>query len=388
MIRRYLMILCAFLFLRTAFADERKTVKLSDDHPVEILRFSYFNLFINRSETSTEQEARVVIMVENLDETNALVLFGRNYSEKAMKRLFPSVSYSGIFGGAKGQRSADVCTGVERFAVVQPTDKYIIPSMTVNDGEILTCHIPVYLGKCKMKNNAVRKVQLLEKEVVELVIEVEVRPDDDFERISEECDDLVDEIERRSFCPSPHHSPSLKGQKQAYQKKIDKLNDEIDNILRRRGWLPIADAMTDEVCDSVASIPEDPVWLPVDELSFPSSLAKEKFIEYMKLKLKLSNVEWKETLCKKHRGGTATPQPKPSGPTGHSCGYCSLSMQQIYHQLDDYYKRIYNSSDRKAEKAKVIGNVKALYNCAKAAKRQDSSMMSKVTDRYNRINNF
>ena len=90
--------------------------------------------------------------------------------------------------------------------------------------------------------------------------------------------------------------------------------------------------------------------------------------------------------CRQHRGGGT--------PAGHQCSYCSLSLQQIYHKLDDLYKKIYSSNDRQATKASVMGQVNALYNCCTAAdcakhasqwRSGGGGYKSRIQERYNRI---
>lgn len=64
--------------------------------------------------------------------------------------------------------------------------------------------------------------------------------------------------------------------------------------------------------------------------------------------------------------------------------------------MDDYYKKIYSSSDRKAAKAKVMNEVNALYKCCTdtscskhaAAWKSGSEYKSKIIERYNRISNL
>jgi hypothetical protein len=82
------------------------------------------------------------------------------------------------------------------------------------------------------------------------------------------------------------------------------------------------------------------------------------------------------------------------GGGGHKCSYCSLSLQQIYHKLDDLYKKIYSSSNRKATKKAVMSQANALYKCCTDAscsrhasqwKSGGDGYKQKITERYNRI---
>ena len=140
------------------------------------------------------------------------------------------------------------------------------------------------------------------------------------------------------------------------QDKINSLKRKIDAAIQSHGWQPNSRA----------------------------------FARYNELKSTLDGIDLDSRVrdCGRHK----TAAPKKSG---HSCSYCSLSLQQIYHQLDDIYKKIYSSSDRKAAKAKVMGQVNALYRCctdsgcskhAAAWKSGGDGYKAKITERYNRIN--
>ena len=61
--------------------------------------------------------------------------------------------------------------------------------------------------------------------------------------------------------------------------------------------------------------------------------------------------------------------------------------------MDDLYKKIYTSADRKATKQSVMGQVNALYGCCTAADcakhasqwKRGGDYKSKIIERYNRI---
>ena len=145
---------------------------------------------------------------------------------------------------------------------------------------------------------------------------------------------------------------SVDKQKAAYQKQIDNLKAKIDGIISSHGWRE-GDA---------------------------------GYQRYNELKSKLDGIEIVERDCGRHRAPVA----------GHRCSYCNLSLQQIYHRLDDIYKKVYSSNNRKQAKASVMSQVNALYNCCTDAKcskhaaqwKKGGDYKNKIVERYNRINSL
>ena len=92
--------------------------------------------------------------------------------------------------------------------------------------------------------------------------------------------------------------------------------------------------------------------------------------------IKNIKLEEKEGICSKHV-------------YVHRCKYCSSSLQQISHKLDDIYQIIYSSQERSITKAEQIKSVNAMYDCAK--RRRDwrkSEYKDKIVRLYNEINQF
>ena len=197
---------------------------------------------------------------------------------------------------------------------------------------------------------------MLEKQVIELSIEVEMKPSAEYVGLKDKTDRLARELSNAVICTNPKHKTSAAKQRDAYEKRINSLKEDIDDAIKSHNWQP----------DS------------------------RGYMRYNDLKKQLDDIDLssKEGDCGRHRAR------KGGGGSGggHSCSYCSLSLQQIYHRLDDLYKKIYSSSDRKAAKASVISQVNALYTCAStsscskhASEWKNSSYRSKITERYNRI---
>ena len=313
------MLLC--LMAIGAKADEQRKVTLSNDHNKEMISLSYCNIFINLNEAS-DGEGEVSIEFENLSESKVLILFDRSYTEKQAKKLSPKMQFDKTFGGTKGKRVIDPYSeGLNTVTQLRPSDKQMLPSFKVENEAAKVVTLPVYIAKYKGK-----KLILLEKQVIELNIEAELKPSAEYIQINTDCERLIREITNTGVCPNKSHGTSVDKQKAAYQKRINDMKAKIDGI------------------------------------------------------------EFVERDCGRHRGPVA----------GHKCNYCGLSLQQIYHRLDDLYKKIYSSSNRKQTKASVMSQVNALYNCCTDPKcskhaaqwKKGGDYKNKIVERYNRINSL
>lgn len=351
-----LLIFVTFFFLAaiSTFADEQKKVKLDDGHTKEQVRLGYCNVFVTRADIDDDGNAKVTVEIENLDESNVIILFGHAYPEKELKKLSPSITFDKNFPGTKGQRNIDTYREARNVLFIEPSEKIMLPEFSVRSTEAQLCRLPLYIAKYKDRKflgttTRTNKLLLLEKQILELEIEVEVKPDEDFIRLEKDCNDLIEEISKQTFCNHPKHRPSLERQEAPYKERIGKIKSEIDEIISRHNWYT----------------------------------SDRGYQRYNGIRQKLDAIDFTnyEGDCGKKHGGY---KPVPVG-----CKYCKLTPQQIYHKLDDYYKKIYSSNNRKATKDAVMSDVNLLYNCGKHSPTwKNSDYKSKITDRYNRINNF
>ncbi len=344
-----------FTLASTALADEQKKITLNGDHPQETITLAYANIFVSLAENDGES-GKVKIEIENLDESNVLLLFDRAYDEKTIKKMPTSITFDKTFGGTKNKRVIEPYSGDgDRVILFRPSDKYDLPLLSVSNGSAQVCRLPIYIGKYKGKK--MNKVLLLEKQIIELNIEAEFKPSAEYLGLKDKCDNLEREISRAVLCTNPKHKPSLDRQRAGYVNKIDALKKDIDEAIARHNWTP----------------------------------SDNGYVRYTALKKTLEGIDLdsRERDCGRHKAASG------GGGGGHKCSYCSLSLQQIYHKLDDLYKRIYSSSDRKAAKKAVMSQVNALYRCCTDAscskhaaqwKSGGDGYKSKITERYNRIN--
>ena len=351
-----LLIVVTFFFLATisTFADEQKKIKLDDGHTKEQVRLGYCNVFVTRADIDDDENAKVTVEIENLDESNIIILFGHAYPEKELKKLSPSITFDKNFPGSKGKRNIDTYREARNVLFIEPSEKIMLPEISVRNEEVHLCRLPLYIAKHKDKRffgktTRTNKILLLEKQILELEIEVEVKPDEDFIRLEKDCNDLIEDISKQTFCTNSKHKPSLERQEAPYKERIVKIKSDIDEIISRHNWYT----------------------------------SDRGYQRYNGIKQKLDAIDFSnyEGDCgKKHAGY------KPAG-----CKYCKLTPQQVYHKLDDYYQKIYsyNAKNRKVAKDAVMSDVNLLYNCAKhSIVWKNSDYKSKIIDRYNRINNF
>ncbi len=347
--KKILISLLVCLTATTVMADEQKKVTLSSNHDKEMVSLSYCNIFVNLKEVD-DGVGEVSIELENLSESKVLILFDRSYQEKQVKKLTPKMQFDKTFGGTKGKHIiSPYSEQLSRVIQLRPSDKQALPNVRVENETSKNVKLPIYIAKYKGSKNLI----LLEMQLIELIIETELKPSAEYTELSSKCEQLVSEISRNGICTNRSHRTSAAKQKENYQKRIDDLKGKIDELISSHGW----------------------------------NNGDTGYRKYTELKSKLDGVEFDERDCGRHKTAVAS---------GHKCNYCGLSLQQIYHKLDDLYKKIYSSSDRKATKASVMGQVNSLYNCCTDPKcgkhaaqwKKGGDYKSKIMERYNRINSL
>lgn len=322
-------------------ADGRFEVALdNEEHRTEFVRLPYCHIFLAMEEVGGDGTVKVTVELENRGETNELMLFDYAYDEKVLRKMRPSVMFDKIFGGTKGRRTIEACRGIESMQHIGAAERTAIFTFYKRSGDCFACRLPVYIARYKGKR--FNKLLLLEKQVVELMISVEIKPDREYIGLCEACDTLVASLENVLFCTNRKHPVPLEEQKQEWRDKIGALRNRIDALAAKRNY-----AVSDE---------------------------GYRLLDELRRRLDEIDLDAKEGDCGKHAVG---------------CRYCSLSLQQIYHRLDDYYQRIYSSNDRKAARAQWMREINALYNCATGHPgRRGNGYKAKITSIYKRIGQF
>lgn len=346
MIKKITMFSVLLFSLLTAYADEQHRVKLDDDkHNRKIISCANFNIILELTDVEESGKVKVNIALENIEETKGLSLFDEKYEEKDLKKKLPKIKFDKTFSGNKGYRKVDAISDLENTIHLYPLTEEYVMSLSAEDGKVSSTTLPIYT--VEYRNRIFSKKQnliLLQKEVIDLVIDIDLKPSKLLVDITSGCDSLLSEFEGLLFCTNKRHKPSLVEQKSAYQHKVDSLIEKIDSIVDANSWF--------------------------------STDKQHKLYTLQKERLRNINLEEKEGDCGKHV-------------ILHRCKYCSASLQQISHKLDDIYQIIYSSHDRSVAKSDQVGDVNALLNCAK--RRRDwrgSEYKDKIERLYKEINQF
>ena len=337
----------ALLVLATSlasFADEQKKITLNNnDRTTETIELAYCNIFVSLKDVDDNDNAEITIELENVHESNTLILFERAYDEKTLKKMSPSITYDKVFGGSKGKRYIDVCPDIKYTNQIRSSEKTKLFVKTGSENTPLTCKLPIYIAKNKNKRGS--KMLLLAKEVIELDIQVQLKPDEEFIRITDSCKSLIREIDSVTFCTNKNHrGDSLKVLKSKYEGKISDLKRIIKSIIESRGY-------------------------------YPSDKAYKKFME---VSGNLDKIDLDAKVV------SSCPKDRKNPIPGHNCKNCKLTYEQIYKKLENYYIDIHNG---KKTKAQVKSEVESLYTCVSKNKKRsaNNSIKSRITTYYNKI---
>lgn len=343
----YLLLMLVICSVHPMYGDEIRSIKLDNkDHAKETVSLSFCNLFVELQQRQGEEEYEVSVKLENVSEDKILYLFERPYSEKTLKKM--NIVYDKLFPGAKGKRIAEACNSLsESYRFLPSSETKNIFSFQCNEG-LIKCRLPIYIARYDEKNFIIVKknrITLARKEVIELNIEVELKPDEEFVRLSEAADSLIEEIGRQTFCSNKNHRGTpVNTLYKIYGKSIDDLKNEVRQVVSSRNY----------------------------------TFSDKGYKQFMAVCERLDSIDLEQltvTSCENDR--------RVRSRQAHRCKYCSLSVEDIYKRLESCYIDIHNG---KKTKEQVMGEVEALYNCAqKNSKRRTDNYMSRISAYYNRI---
>ncbi len=345
MIKRLSTFILLFSIFIVSHADRRLEAKLNDSDQREYLLEipDLCNILLELTGVDEDGNAKIDIEIENRTRGEHLCLFYRAYPERELKKT-SKIKYEKGFLGRRGERKIHPCDKINRDIRINPYRKERILSLSCKG--TASCTLPFYIIKEKESLLFGRKRLLISsQEVIELELEVDLKPDSSVILLETTCQQLLNEYEEILFCPNKHHRPSLEEQKDNFQRKIDSLVIQIDRFIDEKGW----------------NLP----------------LKKVEYFEDQKKRLNDLDLSKKESDCGGHRGPI------------HRCAYCRYTPLQISQELEDTYKRIYVSSDQGAAKTKVINKINAVYNCPNAKRNwKKSEFKNKIIRYYNEINQF
>lgn len=341
--RVFLIVLFAIGIFLTSFADEQKKIVINNnDHTAETIELAYCNILVSLKDVDEDDNAEITIELENIHESNTLLLFERAYDEKTLKKMYPSITYDKVFGGSKGKRYIDACPDLKFTYKIRSSEKTKLFEKTGTDKKTLTFKLPIYIAKNKNKSGS--KILLLAKEVIELEIQVQLKPDEEYVNITDSYAALIKEIDSEHFCTNKkHRGESLKNLKKKYEGKINELKKRITSIIDSRGY-------------------------------YPSDKGYKKFMDVSSKLDEISLEKRTVSSCPKDR----------KGPVEHKCKNCSLTYDAIFNKLQNYYIDIHNG---KKKKSQVMAEVEALYTCVSknTSRAANNSIKSRITTYYNKI---
>ena len=128
----------------TSFADEQKKITLNNnDHTSETIELAYCNIFVSLKDVDDNDNAEIAIELENIHESNTLLLFERAYDEKTLKRMYPSITYDKVFGGSKGKRYIDICPDIKYTNQIKFSEKTKLFGKNGSEKTTLICTLRI-----------------------------------------------------------------------------------------------------------------------------------------------------------------------------------------------------------------------------------------------------
>lgn len=350
----FISVILLFGFLTVSLADEQRLIKLNDfGHQSETVESTYCNIILSLERVGEDEDYIISVEVEDTDDNKILLLFDKPYAEKDLKRM--SIIYDKSFGGSKGiydkvfggingmRPPIDACPDLNGPKRICPSEKYTLYRIAGSTVSPVSCRLPIYISKYKNKSG--KKILLLEEYVIELDINVRLKPDEEYIRLTDAYHALIGAIDTTYFCTNKYHKgESVDELKSRFQSKIGNLKTQIDSIIDTRGYYP----------------------------------SDKGFKKYKELSDSISAITFDERIV------DHCPKDKKDEPAMHKCKYCRLSYEAIYRKLENYYIDIYNGSKTKAQ---VLGEVEALYACVSRNKTRprNNSYKSRITTYYNKI---
>lgn len=342
----YLFLILLIAPVRLAYGDEVKSIKLDNKgHDKETISLPYCNIFVELQVENEDGAYGISVKMENISEDKELYLFDKSYNEKTLKQMH--LVYDKFFPSVKRKRITEACERISESYRLLPSSETKSIFNIQGDESTIKCRLPIYIARYDEKNFIIvkkTKISLAQKEVIELDIDVEIKPDEDLIRLSEETENLIEEINRKTFCSNKRHrGTSAQKLYSIYNKSIDELKSQVSRIISLRGYMSRDKGYKDfmAIYDRLNAI-------DLERLTVTSCDNDNIIIHRI-----------------------------------HKCRYCSLSAGDIYKRLESYYIDLHNGKKRKEQ---VMGDVEALYICAqKNSIRAIGSYMPRISMYYNKI---
>lgn len=345
-------IVAVFFICSTSMANQEYNITLEKGEPQgRTIELPYGNISFKLEEYGSHH--RVLVSIDNTTVNQALLLFKNSQDEKSLKKNKPKIEFERTYPGSKGKRSVFGCRELNQaFISVIPQDKSDLFGIDVSSTSITKLELPMYLAKYDPKK-LIKKgayninYKILSEEILTFNIEVKgwSENDPDYLSTKKAVEDYIRSVDTAAFCKNRRHKPSLSEQQRPYQERKDSLINVITSTLQQSEWISV----------------------------------DKPHQKYSELLAQLNKVNLNEHTydCGGHK--------RVSKP--HSCSYCSLSSQQVYHQLDDLYQQLRNG---KITKDIAVKKAQALYTCYQknGKRKKEASYSDKIAKFYSRITSF
>jgi len=315
-------LVCLCLAALSSFAqNEDRIVRLSENHYCDTITSRpdndddmFLNIIITKNETYLNGDTKVTLELENFSDSRHVHLFGRAYDKTELKKDYRIIFDKNFRNQNRVEKYEIGEGGHPQDIEIEPEEAKTI-TLRIKEGDERICTLPIYFSKkfkCKR-----RKILVYETKILRISVEEPI--DENYNKLNQKCDSLIDAIDDVVFCKHKSHRPPLEKQKEPYVNAIHKIQSEINTILDKNHW--------------------------------PKTNKNYKL--YHELITKLDGITFYEVDdC-----GNKALHNKP-----HNCKYCSKSFKEICTILQNYYqKKDLGESLTANDKAEI----KMMYDCCK-----------------------
>lgn len=321
------------------------------------------NLIVTAQPNGDQETARITIEIENTTGSYGLILFKDRYGEKELKKLKDASFYEVKTKNDAFKMGVESTDKLSRNVFIDHDEKTAIPVSGLNNvknHESVLVSLPFYSCTIERKNKnsaEVKKLWLLLQRTFEVKIRVDMGPDEKYEALKAECDNLIKEISNATFCTNDKHKPKLQAQLDNFKSQADALCKRVRELAYER------DIMSNNIAGTKYQALIDDISKAYNQIE-PADCGKHK-------PTVTNTKSGRKTNGSRGGGKTDSPQPK------YTAKECLGALQGIYKALDN--------GRLKGKKAQAISEAKVWYDRVKSL--SQSKQKQKAIETYNKIVN-
>jgi hypothetical protein len=314
------------------------------------------NLIVTAQPNGDQETARITIEIENTTGSYGLILFKDRYGEKELKKLKDASFYEVKTKNDAFKMGVESTDKLSRNVFIDHDEKTAIPVSGLNNvknHESVLVSLPFYSCTIERKNKnsaEVKKLWLLLQRTFEVKIRVDMGPDEMYEALKAECDNLIKEISNATFCTNDKHKPKLQAQLDNFKSQADALCKRVRELAYER------DIMSNNIAGTKYQALIDDISKAYNQIE-PAD-------------------------CGKH----SSPDPDPKNPKKPKPQpkYTEYTAQECLGALQDVYRALDNGR-LKGKKAKAVKEATVWYNRVKSL--PQSKQKQAAIREYNKIVN-